>query len=496
MKSFKSLCLIILLFLIGIPYVNAAGASLSVSSGTIENGNSVTASVSVNAAAWNVTITSTGVTSGCTKSFADASSDGGNTNKTFSVTCKSTSTGIINFVLSGDVTGSDGNTVRVSGSRQVSVVKPREKSSNNKLKSLGVEGYELSPAFSNDVHEYSVTVPSTVEKVNITATKADGYASLSGTGEKEVEEGVNNFEVVVTSETGVSNTYKIIVNVEDINPIEVDVNGKKYTVVKVAKNLEKPELFEETTVKIGDIEIPAFKNDIAKYTLVGLKNEEGKISLFIYNNGEYIEYNEFKSDGIYLIYLDMPKVPTNYIKTKVKIGGEDRVAYKLKGDNKYLVYGLNLSTGKKNYYTYDSSEKTLQRFDYDKYQKKIKEEQDNEYILYGLSGGVLFLFILLVLTTSKSRKLKKLVKMEKSILDSMDISSTSNTSTKYKEKEKNQDENYIDDDFLDLDTKKRKKNAKKSKTFYEVVKEELDESNSDEEIEEEKPKRGRKSKKK
>lgn len=453
MKRIKGIFITILTFAFGIISVNAASASLSVSRSTIENGNSVTASVSVsNAAAWNIRITSTGSTSGCTQSFADATSDGANTSKTFSVTCKSTSTGIINFTMSGDITSSDGTNSKISGSKQVTVTVPREKSKNNKLKSLSVDGYELSPNFSDDVNEYSVTVPSTVDKINISATKQDGYASLSGTGEKEVEEGINVFEVVVTSETGVSNTYKINVNVEDVDPIEVTVNGKKYTLVKVAKNLEKPELFDETTITIDEKEIPAFKNEVSKYTLVGLKDENGKVSLFIYDNGKYYPFNEYKTDRLSIVFLESNEKVNGFVKRSLKINGVQVTAYKVKGIDKYIVYGINLSNGKENYYTYDSTESTLQKFDMKKYEEQLKNEENNKYIIYGLSGTLLFIFILLLLVSGKNRKLKKYIKLETAIENSTKTANKKSISSD------------IDDDFLDIEKKKKSKNKNREES--------------------------------
>lgn len=416
MKNIKLVILSICIFVFGIMLVNAEGsASLTVGKSSIENGSSVTASVTVkNTAAWNVTITSSGATSGCTQKFVGDSGTGNNTTKTFSVTCKSTSTGIINFVMSGDITSSDGTNTKISGSKSVTVVTPREKSTNNKLKSLSVEGYDISPSFDKDVNEYSVNVPSTIDKINIVAKKADSYASIEGTGEKTIEEGVNTFEIVVTSETGVSNTYKLIVNVEDQDPIDVLLDGKKYTVVKVSKNLEKPDLFDETTIKIGEYEVPAFVNEVSNYTLVGLKDEAGNIGLFIYDNGEYTKYNAFISDKVNIIFLEMEKVPTNYVKTSLTINDENVVAYRLKGDDKLLVYGLNLGTGKKNYYTYDKNEKTLQIFDEKKYENSLKNEKNNTYYIYGLSGVCLFLIILLILFIIKSHKLKKMLNLKSS----------------------------------------------------------------------------------
>lgn len=410
----KKIFLFICTFLVSVFTVNAAGsARLSVSKSSIENGSSVTASVTVsNTAAWNITISSSGATSGCTQKFADATSDGNNATKTFSVTCKSTSTGIINFVMSGDITSSDGTNTKISGSKSVNVVTPRAKSTNNNLKSLSVEGYEISPEFDKNVNEYSVTVPSTVETVNIIAKKADSYASIDGTGEKTVEEGVNVFEVVVTSETGVSNTYKLTVNVEDQNPIEVTVDGKKYIVVKVAKNLVKPELFEETTIKIGEYDIPAFKNEVSKYTLVGLKDENGNIELFVYKDGKYSKYNEFVSDKLSIVFLNIDKIPTNYKKTTVTINEVMVEGYRVNGDNRVLIYALNLATGKKNFYTYDKTEKTLQIFDLDRYEKDIKENNNNLYLIYGLTGCTLVSIILVILFAIKSSKIKKLLSIK------------------------------------------------------------------------------------
>ena len=480
MKRIKSIIISVLVFTFGIVNVNASGsASLSVSRSTIENGSSVTASVSVSGtAAWNVTITSSGATSGCTQKFVGDSGTGENTSKTFSVTCKATSTGIINFSMSGDITSSDGDNSKVSGRKQVTVTTPREKSKNNKLKSLSVEGYELSPSFSSDTNEYSVTVPSTVDKINISATKQDGYASLSGTGEKEVEEGVNVFEIVVTSETGVSNTYKINVNVEDVDPIEVKVNGKKYTVVKVAKNLEKPELFDETTIKIDGKEIPVFTNDVSKYTLVGLKDESGKISLFIYKDKKFTPYNEYKTDKLSIIFIEKKDTIDGFTKRKIKINGEEVTVYKAKGIDKYIVYGINLANGKENYYTYDGTESTLQKFDINKYKEQYKEDLYIKYMLYGLSGALLFVLILLMLVSGKNRKLKKYIKLE-SIIE--------NHKEGIKEETKEELEEEIDEDFSDIEKKKKTRKSKK------VIEEEED--ILEENILDEKPKRKRSKKK-
>lgn len=396
----KKLYLFISLFFANIGLVFAdASASLSVNHSTIENGSKVTASVKVkNTAAWNIKIASSGATSGCTQRFADATSDGNNTTKTFTVTCKATSTGIINFVLSGDITSSDGKNISVSGSKQVNVEKAREKSSNNNLKSLSVEGYDISPSFSKNTKEYSVSVPSTVESINIHASKESSYATIKGAGEKNLSEGINNFEIVVTSETGVSNTYKLIVNVEDKTPINVNVDGKKYTVVKEARNLTKPELFDETTITIDEFTIPAFKNESCNYTLVGLKDEDGKVSLFIYDNGKYTKYNEIQSGKINLIILNLKEIEGEE-KTTFTINEQKVSGYIIDGNE--IIYAINIENGKKNFYKYEDSEKTFQIYTFNEEVSQPTELNNLNYILLGV---ILFLILIIIIILVSNKK--------------------------------------------------------------------------------------------
>lgn len=385
-------------------------ASISVNKSSVENGGSVSATVTVKStAAWNIKISSSGATSGCTQKFADATSNGQNTTKYFTVTCKATSIGTINFTMTGDITDASGNNITVSGSRNVSVVKPREKSSNNYLKSLSVEGYEISPAFDKKTSEYTVSVPSTVSKINIIATKEDSYSSISGTGEKEVSEGVNTFDITVTSETGVANIYSLKVNVLDQNPIEVTVDNKKYTVVKESKNLTKPELFEEATVKIGEFDIPAFKNETTGYTLVGLKDESGNISLFIYDDGKYKSYDEYLTKRLTLVFVT-PKDRINGFTSKTVTINEKEISAFTDGKIT-IVYAINLEDGKEAYYKFDGE--VMQKFDVDDYNKEVKDKDLKEGIIYGLAALSLGLFLVIILILVKNKK--KLVAISEKI---------------------------------------------------------------------------------
>lgn len=402
MKKIKYLIITLLALSFNISSAYASSATLSTNASTIENGRSVTATLTLrNVAAWNVEIASGGSTSGCTKKFVGDTGDGKNATKTFTVTCKATSIGRINFFISGDVTSADGTNKKISGSRNVTVVKPREKSTNNKLSSLSVKGYELSPAFDSNTNSYAVSIPSTVKTITIEASKADRYASIEGVGEKEVSSGINNFDVVVTSETGVSNIYKIVVNVEDLDPINVTINDKQYTVVKEKENLVKPELFEDTTVIIGEYEIPAFTSEVTNLTLVGLKDEVGNISLYLYDNDNYKPFNEMLTTRLNVMFLNMETPIENFTKTTININGESIIAYK--NDFLTIVKALNLANGKEELYTYDEDEKTLQLFNEKAFQELLVINQDIYIIIYILSAAIVVLLLISILLYKKSR---------------------------------------------------------------------------------------------
>ncbi len=85
------------------------------------------------------------------------------------------------------------------------------KSSDNSLSSLSVGNYQLSPAFNKDTLSYKVNVDD-VPKITINATSSDSDATISGAGEVSLKYGDNTKEVVVTSASGISKTYKIIIN--------------------------------------------------------------------------------------------------------------------------------------------------------------------------------------------------------------------------------------------------------------------------------------------
>ncbi len=408
-----------LLIIMGLcPVITHAAATYSMyAPSSVENGNTVTATLTLKAtAAWNVKITSAGSTSGCTTSFADATSNGKNATKTLSVTCKATSLGVISFTATGDITNEDGATTNVSVTKKTTVVPPREKSSDASLASLSVEGYELSPKFDKETLNYKVQVPSTVDKIKLDAKVNESHASLTGTGEYEVTEGINTFKILVTSETGKTMEYTVNVIVEDQNPIEITINNEKYTIIKNPKSLTQPNLFEEKTIKINEFDIPAFYNDVSKMTLIGIKNASGDIFLAIYNEEEqsYQFYHEYKNSNLTLYITDFKEEIENYKKVTLTINDQNVSAYKFQENSRFaIIYALNLETGEYNYYSYDTKEESFQIWNKEEIEALKKEKKTYYYSTIAFAGTVVFFLLIIIYLIRKSSKYKKIINKAK-----------------------------------------------------------------------------------
>ena len=96
-------------------------------------------------------------------------------------------------------------------------------SPNNKLSSLSVEGYTLTPTFSMDTESYDVIVNPSVSAVSVSAAAIDSKATVSGTGTVSLQSGANTISITVTAENGDVRTYQLnVVRQADAPVVTVD----------------------------------------------------------------------------------------------------------------------------------------------------------------------------------------------------------------------------------------------------------------------------------
>lgn len=82
-------------------------------------------------------------------------------------------------------------------------------SPNNKLSSLGANGFSLTPTFHRDTYSYNLIVDGSVNTISIYANAIDNTASVSGTGNFQLSSGTNEIRVRVKAQNGSERDYVI-----------------------------------------------------------------------------------------------------------------------------------------------------------------------------------------------------------------------------------------------------------------------------------------------
>lgn len=427
----KYFSLFVCMFIMSISYVKAAGYDVSVTSNTIIVGNSVTLKISANdlAGRFDFSVSNSSVISMSSSNvFLD------NDSKSITITAKSAGTSVITITPT-DATSYDGDAI--TGNRTITITvnnKPtsnpntggnssgtsntstpvKKKSNNNYLSSLTVDGYSLDKEFKKDELEYSLVVESGTDKVIINAQLDDDKAKVTGIGEIALKEEDNKLEIKVTAEDGSTRTYILNVKIEELNPVEVTIDKKKYSIVrKEIDSIKIPNGYEKSTIKIGDEDILCYKNNKTKNILMILQDDKGNNNLYSYNEKtkKYNLYSSLTLGNTTLSIIDMPSnlVPKGYTKVSFKYDDTKLEGYQyiesnktyaaddgVKGSDFYLVYAINEKTGEKALYVFDKLEGTIQRFNSDLV--KAYEDENNQYFLYMLISLALLAVSIIVLS--------------------------------------------------------------------------------------------------
>lgn len=124
-----------------------------------------------------------------------------------------------NTLRAGAVTAVTVTVTAENGSRRSYVIQVSreqdpdyEPSGENRLSSLTVDGFLLSPGFAEDVLEYVVWLPYETESVSVSGEARDSRASVEVTGGQTLTAGADNPVLVIcTAENGDTRTYTVVV---------------------------------------------------------------------------------------------------------------------------------------------------------------------------------------------------------------------------------------------------------------------------------------------
>lgn len=306
-----------------------------------------------------------------------------------------------------------------SASRSVKIAAPRELSSNNYLSNLIVEDNKISPEFNKKTLKYSLSLPEGTKTINVNASREDNYSSVAGLGLIDLVDGDNTINIIVTAENGSTRTYTISAYVPEPDPIIVKIDKTDYTLVRKEEELIKPsEEFIETTIKIKGKDIPALENKKLKIILIGLRDQNNKVNLYLYKDGKYEKFVLLNSKNLNLI-IDENKAVKDYKKANLKIGDISYNVYS--HGHYYYFYAQNMQTAEENLYRYDRIEGVAQI--------EIETEIETsyldyaEYIIIALSSLLALTYLtLIIVKIAKYKKKKNLVNSSKD--DSIDAVSS------------------------------------------------------------------------
>ena len=248
------------------------------------------------------------------------------------------------------------------GNSTVKVQAVSSASNNASLSSLQVSPGTLSPEFSADTDAYTVNVGLDVSRLTVNVTTADENASYVVSGNEELQEGENTVVCKVTAQDGTT--------------------VKDYT-IQVIKSAEGAS--GETSGESAG----------AEFESISLEAAAKAISIIPLENGV--------------------EVPEGFSETTINIDGHKVTGWIWASESnpQYCVfYGIN-AAGEKNFYRYDLTEKTIQRYFSDpaidtgvtqeehtevinQYNELLKDFKIQRIILIVLIAVVLVLFIVMV----------------------------------------------------------------------------------------------------
>ena len=243
----------------------------------------------------------------------------------------------------------------------------KKQNNNNNLASLEVYGYEIAPEFEKDTILYTLTVENNVQTVMVGAVPEEKTSKVEGTGEINLQVGLNKVQVVVTSEAGSKKTYTIEITKKAssdnlIKELEIN-NGSLNEEFRPEQNNYTVNLpYSDTSLDLNII----LNDPSSTYEVVGNENlkvgenevkiivtaEDGTKNTYtlIVNrariNSAYLE--ELKANGYEISpefnkYINKYTLKVNYETTslKLRITPEDEAAtYTIEGNADFKV-GIN-----------------------------------------------------------------------------------------------------------------------------------------------------------
>lgn len=448
MKKFIKYISVVIVFFISITTIDlpvqAAGASVSVSAGQVYVGDSVTFTVSATGAGY-VNISGAVNTSvwleNSSQSFTVSASSPGSLSVSIS--------GVLaDFTTEQDVPVSGSAVVQVISRPQEQPVQPETPSQptpdqtpaqeetteqestseeqkkeekneeekkkqensdvNLRLESLSVSKGTLSPDFDLDHYTYDVTVDSSVKSIEIDAKAQDESVNIDGLGKKTLDQEASTFEII-TSFEGQTSTYTLTVHKRQRGLIVKNKKGEEFEIVNEASTLDG---FEEHRFMIEDQEVFGLSSSSKNILLVSCLNEKQEKNYYIYNEDKnliesiYIPVTLFLKNYAVVDIKEDEELNTGFKEADIEIDSQVLPGYEFESKDfkNYALLYLMDENGDKNFYQFERSENTLQKYSLaapitiKRYESLLKKQSmDHKFMMGMLVVDILLVIGLIVL---------------------------------------------------------------------------------------------------
>ena len=335
-----------------------------------------------------------------------------------------------------------------SKSLSVSAINPT-KSANANLASIKPSSGTLTPKFSPNVTNYTISVPYTTTSLSLSVTTEDKGAKTSVSGKNALAVGKNTQVITVTAPNGTTKKYTVVINrsanqttttngtgtttttttATQEDPLEVEVDGVMMTVSDTQPDATLLDGFKWTHITINGISVSAAVNETTNITLVYLINTQSESSAFyIYDEGAktFAPFHPFKVSGGDYILREMPAgltPPARAAKGVYTFGTTEHTVYRFEDtalEDIVLVYATS-PAGKTGLFVYDTTDGSMQLYREisaaaDTAPQPTEPVQDNAFvafvkqhrpiILIGAAalGGVALLSTAIVFIVASTRK--------------------------------------------------------------------------------------------
>lgn len=262
-------------------------------------------------------------------------------------------------------------------------------SSNANLKSLKPSSGTLTPKFSANTTNYTITVPYTTTSLLLSATAAAKGAVVSVSGKNTLAVGKNTQVVTVTAPSGATKDYTVVItraadqSTSDNSsgtttttvppagdPLEVTVEGETMRVSDTQPEAALPAGYNWESVDFGGTTVAAAKHGTNGTTLLWLTpaaGGDGAFYLYDAASGQFAAFHPWTLDSRLYLLLSMPagqEAPAGTVAGKCTVGEleADAFLYEDAALADFAILYVTAPEGRTGLYVYDRTDGSLQRY--------------------------------------------------------------------------------------------------------------------------------------